>query len=255
MLSTISGILASRAIAAIASTSQTTPPGLAIELDEDRLGLFCQRGAKRVGIVGIGPLYLPAKVLEGVVELVDRAAVKLGRGDKFVARLHQGMKDESLRGVAGGDAERRRRAFEGGDALFEHRRRRVGDARINIAERLQAKQRRRVIDVVKYKRGGLVDRRDARARRRIGPRPGVNGEGGETGLVVAHRKNSGKKLAPLPSPLAGEGLGMRGRAVRRSVLNQPLIRPSAIPGSSPGAGPSPARGEGYSAAICPRPRA
>ena len=157
--------------------------GIGDRLDEDRLGLVVDRGAQGVEIVGIGPAHLPAEILEGVIELVDRAAVELGRGDEFVAGLHQRVEDDRLRGVAGGDGERRRRALERGDALFQRRRRRVGDAGVDVAERLQAEQRGGVIDVVENEGGRLVDRRDPRARGRIGPRPGVDRQGGKAGFV------------------------------------------------------------------------
>jgi len=39
---------------------------------------------------------LPAEALERMIELVDRAAIKLGRGDEFVARLHERMERYDL---------------------------------------------------------------------------------------------------------------------------------------------------------------
>ena len=174
------------AILAIASMSVTTPPGLAIELDEHRLGLVGQRRAKRVGIVRVGPFHPPVEVLEGVVELVDRAAVQLGRCDKFVAGLHQRVKRHRLRGMAGGDAERRWRALQRGDALLQRGGRGIGDAGVDVAERLQAEQRGRVIDVVEHEGGGLVDRRDPRAGGRVRPGAGVDRKGREAGFVVTH---------------------------------------------------------------------
>ncbi len=133
------------------------------------LVLSLTRGAQGVEVVGVGPAHLPAEILEGVIELVDRAAVELGRGDEFVAGLHQRVEDDRLRGVAGGDGERRRRALERGDALFQRRGRRVGDAGVDVAERLQAEQRGGVVDVVEDEGGRLVDRRDPRAGGRVGP--------------------------------------------------------------------------------------
>ena len=86
--------------------SVMTPPGLAIELDEDRLGLRRKRGLEARRIVGIGEARRPAEILVGVIELVDRAAVKLGRRDELVARLHQGVEGDELRRMAGSDGKR-----------------------------------------------------------------------------------------------------------------------------------------------------
>ena len=45
--------------------------GIGDELDEDRLDLRCQRGAKRLRVGRIGKAYRPTAFLEGVRELVD----------------------------------------------------------------------------------------------------------------------------------------------------------------------------------------
>ena len=81
--------------------------------------------------------------------------------------------------MAGGDGERRRAAFERRDALLQHGAGRVADARVDVAERLQAEQRGGVVDVVEDEGRGLVDRRRARARRRVGLGAGVDRERGE----------------------------------------------------------------------------
>ena len=79
--------------------SVTMPPGLAIELDEDRLGARRYRCFERGEIVGVDEDGLPAEALDGMAELVDRAAIELLRRDDLVARLHQRVEDEELRGV------------------------------------------------------------------------------------------------------------------------------------------------------------
>ena len=64
--------------------------GIGDELDEDRLGLRRDGAFEGADIVGVGPHHVPAEVLEGVIELVDRAAIELLRGDEFVARAASG---------------------------------------------------------------------------------------------------------------------------------------------------------------------
>ena len=137
-------------------------------LDEDRLGLRGDGALEGPDIVGIGPHHVPAEILEGVIELVDRAAVELLGRDELVARLHQAVQHDHLRGMAGGDREPRSAAFERGDPLLQHRRGRVADAGIDVAEGLQAEQRGGMVDILEHEGGGLVDRRRARPGRRIG---------------------------------------------------------------------------------------
>ena len=105
VLSTIRGTFAFLATFAIASTSVMTPPGLAMNSTKIAFVLSVKSGLEAVGIVGIGKARRPAEVLEGVIELVDRAAIKLVGGDDLVARLHQGVEGDELGRVA---AKRRR---------------------------------------------------------------------------------------------------------------------------------------------------
>ena len=175
-----------------------TPPGLAIELDEEGLGAGRDRGLEARRVVGVGPAHVPAEVLVGVVELVDRAAVELVRGDELVARLHQRVHGQELGRVAGGDGETRGAALERRDALLEHGAGRVADARVDVAERLQAEQRRGMVDVVEDERCRLVDRRRPRAGRGVRRRAGMDREGVEAGHAVGHRwrlRRSPKGLA------------------------------------------------------------
>ena len=166
--------------------SVTVPPGLAIELDEDGLGLRRDGALKAFDVVAVGPDHLPAETLEGVVELVDRAAIEFSRGDEFVAGLQQRLEHDHLRRMARGDRKRGRAAFERRHALLQHRIGRVADAGIDVAERLQAEQRCGVVGVVEDERGGLVDRRRPRAGGRIRLRAGVHGQGGESGGTLGH---------------------------------------------------------------------
>ena len=78
-------------------------------------------------------------------ELRVGAAVERARGDDVVAVLREREQRDHLRGHAGGRRQRRAAALQRGDALLERRDRRIRNARIDVAERLQVEQRRRVV--------------------------------------------------------------------------------------------------------------
>ena len=162
------------------------PARIGDRFDEDRLGLFAHAALEARDVVGVGPNHVPAEVLEGVVELVDRATVELLRGDELLAGSHQDVHHHDLGGMPGGDREPGGAAFERRHPLFEHRVGRVADAGIDVAERLQPEQRRGVIDVVEHERRGLIDRSGAGAGRGIGLRAGVDRQRGKPGDAVGH---------------------------------------------------------------------
>ena len=164
--------------------------GIGDGFDEDRLGLGGDGALEGADIVGLGPNHVPAEILEGVIELVDRAAIELFGGDELVARAHQAVHGHHLRGVAGGDRQARGAAFQRGDALLQHRVGGIADAGIDVAEGLQAEQRGGVVDVLEYERGGLVDRRGARAGGGIRLGAGVDRERGKAWNAVGHRRSS-----------------------------------------------------------------
>ena len=67
-------------------------------------------------------------------------------------------------------------AFECGNPFLKDRDGRVRQPRVDVAERLQVEEGGSVVDVVEDIGRRLVDRRAARARRRIGCGAGVYGE-------------------------------------------------------------------------------
>ena len=109
-----------------------------------------------------------------MIELVDRAAIELARGHELFAGTEQGVKRQHLRGVAGRHRERRRAALKRCDTLFKHGVGRVADPGVDVAERLQAEQRCRMIGIIEDERRGLIDRRCARAGRWIRLRTGMD---------------------------------------------------------------------------------
>ena len=152
-------------------------------LDEDRLASRRQRAAEIGGIGRIHHVRGPAHAGEAVGELGDGAAVELVRGDELVARLEQGVEQQQLRAMAGAGAQPRGAVLEPGDTLLEHRDRRVGKARVYVAEGLQVEQRRRLVDIVEHVGGGLEDRRRPRSRGGVGRGAGMDGQGLEPVLV------------------------------------------------------------------------
>ena len=86
--------------------------------------------------------------------------------------------------VAQASAERA--AFDRGHALLEHRHGRVGDARVDVAEGLQVEQARRVVGRVEHERGGLVDRRGARAGGRVRDLAGVQAQRFDAEFAIRH---------------------------------------------------------------------
>ena len=115
------------------------PPGLAI----DSMKIALVRGdiaASKLGeVVGVGEDDLPAEILDGMAELVDRAAIEPLRRDDLVARLQSVWNTRSCAAWPDADRERRGAAFERGDALLEHRGRRIHDARVDVAEAFRPK--------------------------------------------------------------------------------------------------------------------
>ena len=86
--------------------------------------------------------------------------------------------------MAGGDGERRRAAFQRRDALLEHVAGRVHDARVDVAEGLQAEERGGVVGVVEDVGRGLVDRRHPGAGGRVGLGTGMNRQRRKAGYAI-----------------------------------------------------------------------
>ncbi|MGY4417285.1 hypothetical protein ACVWW4_009021 [Bradyrhizobium sp. LB7.1] len=160
--------------------------GIGDGLDEDRFRARRDRALEARDVVGISPHHVPAKALERMRELVDRAAIELSRGDELVAGLEQLLQHHDLRGMARGHGKRGRAAFERRDAFFQHRIGGIADTGIDVAERLQAEQRGGVVGVVEDKGCGLINRSRARTGGGIGLCTGMHGEGRKSRKAIAH---------------------------------------------------------------------
>ena len=143
----------------------------------ESLGVRLHGLAEVLGIVAVDERHLDAEFRQGVVEEIIGAAVELGDRDDMVAgagEVEDGCGDG---GLAGGVGERTGTAFEGREALLEDVRRRVHDARVDVAELLQAEEVRRVFRVTELVARRLVDRDRARTGGRVGFLAGVQGFG------------------------------------------------------------------------------
>ena len=173
--------------------------------------------SKGIGIVGIDERDVDAELRERGCELRVRPAVERARGDDMVAVAAQREEGEHLRRHAGRSGERRAPAFQRRDSFLERRDGRVRDPRVDVAERLQVEEARRVVRAVEHERCRLVDRQRTRARRRIRDLPGVEAERVEAERAVRHGPpeaalcaggNHGPpKRRCAPPPPGGERLG------------------------------------------------
>ena len=159
---------------------------VAERLDVERLRLGPDRRREVARIVAVDERRLDAELRERDGELRIGPAVERPRSDDVVAGAAQREQRDRLRRHAGRRRERRAAALERGDALLERRHRRVGDARVHVAERLQVEQARRVVGAVEDERRRLVDRQRARAGGRVGDLPGVEAQRVEAEFAVRH---------------------------------------------------------------------
>ncbi len=106
----------------------------------------------------------------------------------MVAVLGERQQCNRLRRHARCRGQRRAAALQRGHALFEGAHGGVGDARVDVAERLQIEQTRRVVGAVEHERGRLVDRQRARAGRPVRDLPRVQAERVEAVVAVRHRR-------------------------------------------------------------------
>ena len=164
----------------------------------------CEAG----GIARIDQRRGDAEARQGVHEHVVRAAVDARGRDDVPARTHQRGDDEMQRRLAAGGGDRADAALQRRDALLQHRHRRVGDARIDVPGALQVEQGGGVLGVVEHVGRGLVDRHRPRARGRVGPLAGVQGERVEAWSLAVWSWGSSHSATGFPSPLrGGQGWG------------------------------------------------
>ena len=117
-------------------------------LDIDHLGLLGDRVAEIVEVVRVNENRVVSEPTEGRVELGIGAAVQGGGRDYFVAALAQARDGQQLRGLPAGGCQSSDAAFKRRHPLFEHPRRGVHDAGVDVAKLLQGEERGSVGGVV-----------------------------------------------------------------------------------------------------------
>jgi hypothetical protein len=157
----------------------------------DRLGIEClgvwrDGGAERAGVIGIDERDADAELVERRRELRVRAAVERPRRDDVMAVPAQREERQHLRRHAGRRRQRRAPAFERRHALLQRGDRGIRDPRVDVAERLQVEEARRVIGAVEHERCRLVDRHRAGAGRRIRNLARVQAQRVEAELAISH---------------------------------------------------------------------
>ncbi len=140
-------------------------------LGEEELRVGPDRGGPLLGVVLVlDEGRLDAELGERVLEEVVRAAVDRARRDEVVAGLGDVEHGGGLGRLAAREQQCARAALERGETLLDDRLRRVLDAGVDVAELGQREEVGRVVGAVEHVRRGLVDRRGAGLRHRVGLR-------------------------------------------------------------------------------------
>eukprot|EP00906_Rhabdomonas_costata_P008898 RCo012629 len=138
--------------------------GFGVGVDEGREVLQRIRGRK---------LHLDAQPGQSDLELVESAAVQVGRGDDIVALRAQRGDGQELRSVARRGRQGCQPALQRGHPLLEHIRGGVHDPGVDVAKLLQTEKPRGVLVAVEDVGRGGVDRRGTGLRRGGGGLSGV----------------------------------------------------------------------------------
>ena len=114
------------------------------------------------------------------VELGVRPAVEGARGDDLIAGTEQRRQRDVLRGLSRRGGQTADALLERGDPLLEGGGGRVHDPRVDVAEPLQREELGGVVGVLEDVGRRLIDRHRPRAGDRVGPLPGMDGQGVES---------------------------------------------------------------------------
>ena len=142
-------------------------------------------------VVGLDEFDVDAQTPEAHVELRVGAAVERAGRHQFIALPEQAGDRQELRRLSARCRETGDAALQRRHALLEDVRGRIHDAGIDVAELLQAKERRRMVGVLEGEGSRLVDGYRARSACRIRRVAGMQGLGGEPefaggSVVISH---------------------------------------------------------------------
>ena len=187
MLSIISGTPAAWAIGCDRLDVEDVDLRVAERLGIDQPGAVAQGCTEVVGLVGVDEGRLDAHLAQRDVELRVRAAIEQRRGHDVLARLHDRQDSRQLGRHAARGRERGAAVFQRRDALLQHRNGRIADARVDVAERLQVEEARRMIRRVEDIRRCLIDRHRAASGHRVWDLAGVQTQRFDAEGAVSHR--------------------------------------------------------------------
>ena len=139
-----------------------------------RTRLRRDRRLPRREIAWIAQRNFQRQLLQRLLELRDRAAIKMRRGNDLVAGRKQGHQRDELRRHAARHDQCARRAFQRGQPLLQHRGRGIADARVDVSVLLQLEKLCRHVRAIEDIGGRLIDRHRPRARDRVRNMPGMD---------------------------------------------------------------------------------
>ena len=163
VLSIRSGTPAACAIVSDLRDVEHLQAGIADGLGDDEPRLRRDRRAQASEIARLDESRADAEARQRMRQQIDGAAIERGGRDDVIAGIEQRRDGEMHRRHAACGADRADAVFERRQPLLEHGRRRIGDARIDVAGALEVEQAGGVIGVVEHIRGCLIDRHRAGA--------------------------------------------------------------------------------------------
>ena len=185
-------------------------------LGDDQPGLWSDGGAQAVVVARLDEGGGDAETRQRMGQEIDAAAIERRRGDDMVAGAEQRRDGKMHRRHAARRAHCADAVFERRQPLLQHRRRRIGNARVDVAGAFQVEQTRGVIGIIEHIRSGLIDRHGARTRNRIGVLPGMQAQGFKCGRFRSgHAFLVGMKICgrmPLTKSMACRLVSIRKRA-------------------------------------------
>ena len=197
-------------------------------LGDHKARAFADRRAQAGVIARLDERGADAEARQRMRQQIDRTAIERSGRHDMIAGIQQGGDGKMHRRHAACGADRADAVFQRRQPLFQHRRRRIGDARVNVTRAFQVEQAGGVIRIVEHVRGGLINWHRARAGDRIGMLARMQAQRLEGRRFRSGHTSSRRDIVkpdmshlncPLPMQLAANGAGgtPRGQACAISV--------------------------------------